>query len=136
MLAEDQVAAAATESAVVLAPDDYRQAANIEAGSMTLSRIRGHVNLRATVVGGIAFVAIFVIGENEANVAPSAFASYITGDTLFHRAVMVSVNEPVLLELDIKARRRLENDVVVMSVSAVAQAITYQWGLRCLCTGN
>jgi len=133
---EDTVAAAGTDANVIVAKEDYRQQAALEAGSMTLTRIRGAFNLRATVLGGLAFCSIAVIGDTEGAENPSSFTAYVTGDTLWHGMYMVSVNEPTHVDVDIKSARRLENDRVVFSISAVAQTITYTFNLRCLLLGG
>jgi len=123
---------------VILESADYLQTTTMEAGAVTLARIRGEFNLRATVLGGFAYVGIYVIGATEGAPLPNAFTSYISGEMLFHDCVMVPVSpqEPYHGIIDIKVKRRLEGDRVVFGISAVAQTVTYTYGLRCLLLGG
>lgn len=136
LLAEDTVAAAATDQNVVLAPEDYRQQASLEASSVTLTRIRGDVSVRATVIGGVAFAMVYVAHVATAGIAPNTFAGFIDGNVLWFKVLQVPTTEPVRVELDIKARRRLENEQVIFAISAAAQTVTYMFNLRCLLLGG
>lgn len=64
-IAEATRAAGAQDNLILVAPSDYAAgqiADNTEAGNVTLLRIRGSLDLRATVIGGLALCAIYRTG--------------------------------------------------------------------------
>lgn len=136
LAAEDSVAAAGTEGLVIVQPSDYEggtTTGNVEAGAATLLRIRGSVNLRATVVGGLAFMYIIAHGDTEPNFNAATSALSITsGDILWQDHYMIGTAEPRHVEIDVRVKRRLENDRVEWIISAVAQTIVYSANFRAL----
>lgn len=133
---EDSVAAAGTEGFVIVAPSDYEGgtvSGNVEAGSATLLRIRGSVNMRATVVGGLAYMYVICHGNDESVFSAATSSLVITsGDILWQDVYMVGTVNPVHVEVDIPVKRRLENDKVEWIISAVAQTIVYNAQFRAL----
>jgi len=129
--AEATVAAGAQTDIIVVAASDYEGGSvsgNVEAGGCTLLRIRGTINVRATVIGGLAYMALYTAGVGESVTLNSA-AQIASGDTLWHDLIMVPIDTSRHIEIDVKAKRLLENDAVIFSIRAVAQTVTYcgQW---------
>lgn len=137
--AETAVAAGAQSFIALVVPGDYEQSATMEPGGVTLVRIRLAVSLRATIIGGLAYMAVVRIGDNEALLNVNTLQQFISGDVLWYRTVMVNiaanggVNE---YDVDIKSGRKLEADSVVFVLGAVAQTITYAISARCLLLGG
>lgn len=136
MLAEDTVAAGATDANAIVVPPDYEQSTTMEQSGVTLLRIRGTVLLRATVVGALAYMAIYSVHENAPVNNPNTLAGFIDSNCLWRSLVMVPIDRPMRIELDVKAQRRLQDDQLVFAISAVAQTVTYSFGLRCLLRGG
>lgn len=95
-------------------------------------RIRGAISLRATVVGGLALMCVWALGENETPRVLNTASAFYSGDVLWWDTRMVPTTEPVHYEIDVRAKRKLENDSVWFSIFAVAQAITYAGHWRAL----
>lgn len=136
LLAEDTVAAAATDANAIVVPADYEQSTTMEQSGVTLLRIRGTVLLRATVTGALAYMAIFAVHENAPINNPNTLAGFIDSNCLWRSVTMVPTDTVHRLELDVKAQRRLQDDQLVFAISAVAQTVTYSFGLRCLLRGG
>lgn len=81
-------------------------------------------------------MGIYVIGNAENVPLPNTQAGLITGDCLWQDAIMVPIDTPRYYELDLKAKRRLENDRVVFVLAAVAQTVTYMGTWRTLIKGG
>lgn len=135
-VAEQGVAAGATSTVALVVPADYEQQATMEAGGVTLIRVRMTVVLRAITLGAFCHMAVYVIGAAETVPLPSALAGLITGDTLWFTTRMLSVADPQWVEVDIKSKRRLENDQVVFAISAIGQNLNYALSARCLIRGG
>lgn len=141
---ETTTAAGATGSLTLLDVSDYRQQQTMEEGGVTLLRVRGSFCARATVVGALAHCAIFAVDENVAPafggaLDPRLFSQFIRGDLLWHAVFMVPLAanaEPLVVPLDIKARRKLEDTSVTFVVTATAQAVTWTFSGRCLVKGG
>lgn len=108
----------------------------MEQSGVTLVRIRGSVNLRATVIGGLAFLGVYVVSELSPVNNPNTFAGFIDGNCLWHKVVMVPTDTSRYVEVDIKSKRRLIDDQIVFAISAVAQAVTYNYAFKTLIRGG
>lgn len=119
---------------VILESADYigGTTGNVEAGGATLLRIRGAVNLRATVIGGLALLAIVKIDEGGTFANLNTAAAFYSGDVLWYDTVMVPTDTARHIEIDVRTRRRLERDAVYFIIYAVAQTITYAGHWRVL----
>lgn len=135
--AEATVAAAAQTDIIIVAPSDYAHgtvAGNTEPGGTTLLRVVGDVSLRATVIGGLAYMALYVAGIGE-SITLNSGADVISGDVLWQDMVMVPIDTNRQFHIDTKVRRKLENDSIVFSIRAVAQTVTYAGQWRALLRG-
>lgn len=135
LAAEATQAAAGQTNIVLVAPSDYEggtTAGNVEAGGATLYRIRGDISLRATVIGGLAYMAIYCIGANETAPVVATAAGLVSGDLLWSKVVMVPIDTPRSFEIDVRVKRKLENDQIVFCIFAAAQTVTYLGNWRCL----
>lgn len=133
--AEGTVTAGNSTSIVIVGATDYEGgtvSGAVEAGGATLLRIRGSIDMRATVVGGLAFMYIAVLGSAETVHAATNVLAITSGDTLWQDVRMVSTAEPVHIEIDVRSKRRLENDQVVFVVSSIAQSTTFSAQFRAL----
>lgn len=135
--AEQTVAAAAVTAIVIVAPADYQASttATTEAGGTTLLRIRAGLDIRATVAGAALYVSIVRKGSNEAAPNPNSAAAIIDGDTLWYGIYMVPIDTVRHIDIDVKVKRRLEDDQIVMNVQALAQTVTYLMWARALLLG-
>lgn len=133
--AEDTVAAGVSDVFEIVVPSDYAggtTAGAVEPGGATLLRIRGTLNVRATVIGGVAFMYIAVAGANETLAAATDASTIISGDMLWTYHLMVPVDTTREVEIDVRSKRKLENDRVVFVITGVAQTITYTANFRAL----
>lgn len=132
-------AAGGSDVLTIVSADDYAGgpvAGIVEAGGVTLVRIRGRINLRATIVGGVAFCYIIAHGQTEATFAATAADALTNGDVLWQDHFMVPTSVPMEpIEIDVKSSRKLEQDRVVFVLTAVAQGITYTANFRALLMG-
>lgn len=133
-------AAGGQDDIVILAPSDYEGGTvggNVEAGGATLLRVIGDVSVRATVLGAVAYAAIYCIGQNEGPLQLNTGIEIISGDVLWQDVWMVPVDTNRQFHVDIRSKRRLENDRVIFSIRAVAQTVTYagQWRALMKSTG-
>lgn len=135
-IAETTRTAPGVDFTEIVASTDYEQSATMEQSGVLLTRIRGHLAMRATIIGGLAFVAIMVIGDTETPPAPSAFDSLRHSELLWRWSGMVGTTEPRIIEIDVKAKRRLDDDRVVMVIEAIGQTLIYQWVARALLIGG
>lgn len=133
---EDTTAAGVTDATAILVPADYEQSATMEQSGVTLVRVRGEVNLRATVIGGLAFLGLYVVSELSPVNNPVTFAGFIDSQCLWRDSVMVPVDTSRHIAIDVKAQRKLKDDQVVFAISSVAQTITNQYAFRCLIRGG
>lgn len=134
--AETAVVAGNQSFIALVVPADYEQSATMEPGGATLVRIRLSVSLRATVVGGLAYMAVVRIGDNEALLNVNTLQQFISGDVLWYKTVMVNLTGDNQHEVDIRSSRKLEADSVVFVLAAVAQTVTYAISARCLLLGG
>lgn len=135
--AETTLTAANSNTHEIIVPEDYKGggggAVSTEAGGCTLERIVLDMNLRATVVGALVFMYVAAIGDTEVPFVATALGTIISGDVLWQDHYMVNATAPAThVHADIRSRRRLEDDRVILIVSAVAQSITYTWNARAL----
>lgn len=128
--------AGTTSAAAIVSPTDYEQSPTLEQGGVTLVRMRGTISLRATVLGGICFFGIYVVSELSPANPPSSLAGLLDGDCLIHRSLMIGTTEPRVIEIDIKAKRRLTDDQVVLVVEAIGQTVISQFSIRALLLGG
>lgn len=120
---------------MLVTPTDYEGgtvSGNVEAGACTLYRIRGTINVRATVIGGLAYMAVIVQGATEAVPSMAGPSQITSGDVLWHDLHMVPIDTSRHIEIDVRVKRRLENDVVYFVIAGVAQTITYAGTWRAL----
>lgn len=141
--AETTTAAGAVGSLTLIDPSDYRQQATMEESGATLLRVRGFFCARATVIGALAHIAIYVPDEALTVAAggaldPTQFGNFIRGDLIFHGVFTVPVGAnaaPLMVPIDVKARRRLADQNVMFAIKATAQAVTWTMSGRCLLRG-
>lgn len=134
LTAEDTTASGTQDSMQLIEPNDYRggTTGNVEAGSCTLVRIRGQVSFRATVIGGLAYMGVYAIGASEGVPDPSTTGGQVSGDMLWSTIEMVPTDTSRKLEVDIKAKRRLEDDQVIFVIKSLGQTLTWAANFRCL----
>jgi len=135
LVAEATNAIGTQTNITIVAPGDYQAgqvADQTEPGGATLLRIRGQVDLRAAAAGGVALMAIFKLGALEPSPIMTTALALTSGDVLWEEMVMVSSTVPTHVEVDIKAKRKLENDAVVFSIFSVAVATIYFVNFRAL----
>lgn len=133
--AVDSVAAGVSDTLELVVPGDYTGGTTtgaVEAGGATLLRIRGQVNLASSVLGGVAWMYIVCHGFNEPTFVATDALTIVSGDVIWQDHYYLAANLPVHVEIDVKSKRRLENDRVIFVISAVAQTITWTSNFRCL----
>jgi len=131
----DSVAAGVSDTLELVVPGDYTGGTTtgaVEAGGATLLRIRAQINLASSVLGGIAWMYIIVHGFNEPTFVATDALTITSGDVIWQDHYYLAANLPVHVDVDIKSKRRLENDRVIFVLSAIAQTITWTSNFRCL----
>lgn len=135
LLVEETVAAAAQAETEVIGLADYvggLTVGNVEAGACTLLRIRGQLSVRATVVGGIGLFALIRLGSNEVAQSLLTQNQITSGDMLWSYQVGIPVDTVHVYDIDVKSKRKLEDDRIVFVRRAVAQSVTLFWNFRAL----
>jgi len=137
LAAEEGLAVGTPEFVTIVAPSDYAggtTANAVEPGGCTLQRIIGQVSLRSGVAGSLAFMYIMKLGSFESAQNPAGFTPVISGDTLWQYATMVTAatGHVQVIDVDIRVKRKLEDDQVVFGIAAVGQALTYYTNFRAL----
>jgi len=124
----------------IVAQNDYEQGATLEPGGCTLLRIRGDIYFYSATVGALYFAAIYVMasdlnptvgGDND----PTVVRGLITGDLLWMRsglAPLMTNGENRLVEIDVRVKRKLESEHVVLVVAAEAQTVLWGFHARAL----
>lgn len=131
------IPAATLDSQAIIVPADYQQGTAMEASACTLMRIRGFVNLQNTAATvNLVTMCIYVAHGDLAARNPTIFdQAFRYGGTLWHMQLLLpstayaGFNE--MVELDIKSKRRLENQSVVFAVIGVT-TFQYATSLRAL----
>lgn len=115
---------------------DYQLTAGIESDGMTLVRIRGQISYYATVVGGIVYIGIFVLdSDTTVYPTPTTLPAHIHSERIWSHcgfAPLIANGPPGQVEVDIRAKRKLASEKVIMVVQSVAQTVTIAYQLRCL----
>lgn len=140
--AENVTAAGTLTQSVIVATADYRQSTTLEAGSVTLVRIRGQLTARATVIGAVASFGIWALDESEGatfnvNADAGAAAALFDGTLLWAwHGIVPSPNDVMRLDIDIKSKRRLQGTQIVFTCASRAQATTWVYAARALLVGG
>lgn len=115
---------------------DYDLTSAIEGDGMTLVRIRGNFSYYTTVVGGIVYAGIFVLDtDTTVYPTPTASAAFLHSERIWSHvgfAPLIANGPPGQVEVDIKAKRKLASEKVVLVVQAVAQNLQVAYSFRCL----
>jgi len=81
-------------------------------------------------------MAIYASDENFAAFGashdPAVFAQWIKGDVLWAEKRVVPIDTVHVINVDVKAKRKLEDTSVLFVLTAQAQAVTSFVALRCL----
>lgn len=138
--AETAVGAATLDYVNLINVDDYRQQSTLEEAGCTLVRIRGYVSLRAAAASA-AWLGIFHANENVVPTAagvsdPTLFASFIDSGVLWIRSTLLAANEVQHFDIDVRVKRRLENDRVDIVLKTGGAAVSWLALGRCLIRGG
>jgi len=123
----------------LVVPGDYQDTATVEPGGVTLLRIRGWLNV-TTALNNSPFWAGIYVSESTpftgagTDTDPGVFAGIINGDLVWWNMGMVHAapEDPYRIEIDVKAKRKLESENVTFRILSGANALTYVMGARCL----
>jgi len=133
---EITTAAAGIGAASWVVPADYQDTATLEPGGTTLLRIRGWLAYRATVIGCYVRMGIWASQSDSTGITgthdPSALAGVINGELLWWMGDIAPIDTSRRLEIDVKAKRKLENHYIHFTIAPVAQAVAWVAGARLL----
>lgn len=129
LIAQDSVDSAAPSSANLADRTDWVAGTEAFERGATLERIRGNISLLSggvSSVGGAIWMAIFIVNDDETTPDPSVAADYNENDAIwthvvnFQTVTLTSVggwsNPASIVEVDVKARRRLTTQSIVLFV--------------------
>jgi len=127
----------------LVVPGDYRQSATLEAGNVTLMRIRGIFSYKtAAVLDGMIHAGIFVHDAtyNPAfgvTLDPGLFTSFIEPNLLWHYgAIGGLVDDAFTVPIDVKVKRKMVNQNITFVCTARTQSFDFGVTGRCLMLGG
>jgi len=128
-------------SSDIIIPADYQQQATLESGGATVVRVRGWFSARATVIGGIVGVTIFVRDDDEAagiglaNIPLTLEGDLASGQILWRYSTQVPIDVRQV-EFDIKVKRRLQDSRITLAVASYGQTTLWHYSARALIVGG
>lgn len=134
-VAETLVAAAGNSQFQIILPTDWQQTVTLESSGPTLVRVVGQVNLRATVLGALAFMHLIVVDDDAgfgAALDPSQFESIREGHVIWRYQCMVPIDTNRTLEVDTTVQRKMVDQQLLFILAAVGAGVTYNSGFRVL----
>lgn len=115
---------------------DYVAMATTEAGGTTCIRVVGSISVRADAAALSAFYfALQKKGTNEAGVAPAGAAILIDGDVMHFGCISTDEERTFHLPFDVRVKRKLETDRIIMTLQSIGAAHTYSLWARALLIG-
>lgn len=134
------VAADTLETQAIVVPADYQQSTGLEASAATIMRCRGWLNLvNGVTVPNVVLAALYVAHGDLGGRSPASYDQIFRyGGTLWFGSVIlgaegaaVAANHPRWLELDVKSKRKLENESLVLALFGQL-GFTYTHAIRVL----
>lgn len=121
---------------VIVAPSDYVAMTTTEQGGTTVVRIVGSLSYRADAAGlSAVYAAILKRGNLEAPPTANTAAMLIEGDVMWFHHQLSDEERTFHVPFDIRVKRKLESDQIVMALEGVATAHTYSMWARALLVG-